>query len=171
MKLNDNRVQFNNKVGYYYYINNQRYLLKKKVCKTCKEVFLGRSYKSSEKESIYCSQSCRSKQPCVNRQREKHWNWKGGRIKDNHGYIQVLLNKTHPANYDGYVLEHVLVMEKLLGRYLSKQENVHHINGIRNDNRPENLELWSTFQPKGQRVSDKIKWAKEILKKYEKKYE
>ena len=51
-------------------------------------------------------------------------------------------------------------------RYLLPNENVHHINGIRDDNRTENLELWSTSQPYGQRVKDKIEWAKEILETY-----
>jgi hypothetical protein len=57
-------------------------------------------------------------------------------------------------------------MQDIIGRPLVKGETVHHKNGIRNDNRPENLELWSEAQPAGQRVEDKVAYAIEILERY-----
>lgn len=85
-----------------------------------------------------------------------------------HRYIQdgyvLILDPEHPnAQKNGRVMEHVKVMSGLLGRPLFPHENVHHINGTRDDNAPSNLELWSTSQPKGQRVVDKIEWCVKFL--------
>lgn len=67
--------------------------------------------------------------------------WKGGRLKER-GYI-IVLKHNHPScNPKGYVYEHRLIMEKHLGRYLKSGETIHHINGIKDDNRTENLRLF-----------------------------
>ncbi|MGW5267218.1 HNH endonuclease [Rhodococcus sp. NPDC003994] len=68
---------------------------------------------------------------------------------------------------DRYMLEHILVMEEKLGRLLYPDERVHHINTIRHDNRPENLELWSGGHPTGGRVEDLLAWAHNIIERYE----
>ncbi|UVK61061.1 HNH endonuclease [Streptomyces phage JimJam] len=79
-------------------------------------------------------------------------------------------------NDDGYVCitlpdgrrmrEHRYIMEQHLGRKLLDSETVHHKNGDRADNRLENLELWSSSQPPGQRIYDKVSWALELIKQY-----
>jgi len=67
--------------------------------------------------------------------------WKGGRTYSGAGYVYIK-RPSHPgATKTGYVMEHRLVMEEHLGRYLERWETVHHRNGIKDDNRAENLEL------------------------------
>lgn len=70
---------------------------------------------------------------------ENHPNWKGGRIISN-GYVGIH-NPQHPESRSGYIFEHRFIMENELGRLLKNDERVHHINGIRTDNRLDNLLL------------------------------
>ena len=92
--------------------------------------------------------------------------WKGGKTKHKEGYLMVRM-PTHPrARTVGYVFEHILVMESTLGRMLVAGETVHHVNGVRDDNRAENLELWCKPQPSGVRAADALAWAREILRLY-----
>lgn len=116
--------------------------------------------------------------PLVDRQHYKKWSY-GERRPNKDGYILVY-KPDHPnAKGSGHVLEHRMVMSDILDRPLRHDENVHHKNGFRDDNRlvkgheiecPDgccNLQLWSKFQPPGQRVCDKIAWAKKVLETYE----
>jgi hypothetical protein len=85
---------------------------------------------------------------------------KGSGCLTSAGYVYV-------QRVGGQRAEHRIVMEQIIDRPLRSDESVHHKNGVRHDNRPENLELWSKSHPSGQRVEDKVAWAKEILALYE----
>lgn len=88
------------------------------------------------------------------------------RTKTQQGYV-LAWDPTHPnAQTRGWVQEHIKVLTAHLGRALVDGENVHHKNGIKDDNRLSNLELWTTRQPKGGRVEDKAAWAIEFLQFY-----
>jgi hypothetical protein len=91
-------------------------------------------------------------------------------IVNEHGYVEVYAPSHPNAGKGGRIPEHRFVMSRFLGRPLLPGENVHHKNGCKTDNRLENLELWVTTQPQGQRPEDLIPWAREILARYEDKF-
>lgn len=92
---------------------------------------------------------------------------KSGRYITQGGYAMLTGKYDHPnARPNGHIAEHTIVMSEILGRPLRQGENVHHKNGVRDDNRPENLELWIRSQPSGQRPADLVAWASEIIELY-----
>lgn len=103
----------------------------------------------------YCNRECSS-------QGRKHSYHLPMRMKSRHGYIWVFTG----GKGGKYIPEHRLVMEKVVGRPLFSHETVHHKNGQRDDNRPQNLELWSSRHGKGQRVSDKVEFCADFLREY-----
>ena len=94
----------------------------------------------------------------------------GGRWVDPKGYFWIKCPVPgHPnaKRSGGWIAEHVWVMSQMIGRPLHPGETVHHRNLIRSDNRPSNLELWTSHQPRGARVPDMLAWCRWFLSEYE----
>lgn len=110
---------------------------------------------------------CYQKEYCKSLKGDKHPSWKGGRRVDQYGYVLV-----NNAEYPGCeakantTTEHIVVMARHLKRPLRAGETVHHKNGVKHDNRIDNLELWKSSHPSGQRVEDLVSWAKQLLREY-----
>lgn len=129
------------------------------ICQWCRKTFTAR--KSKKTCSVLCQRQLRSK---TIKQRlaegvlkpfpwtgdgTKHPNWRGGRHKDHSGYI-ILKMRGHPmADKNGWVREHRLIMANELHRTLMPGEIVHHRNGIKDDNRIENLQMVTHAKPHG----------------------
>ena len=105
---------------------------------------------------------------CLARSKHRQLREKGIFTKSTNkrGYV-IMHYPEHPnSQKSGTLLEHIYVMSEYLGRPLKPNENVHHINGVRDDNRIENLELWCTSQPSGQRVNEKQAFYVEFISGY-----
>lgn len=111
-----------------------------------------------------CSTECRSLYRRLSYQRKHAGRTNTRRIAKN-GYVRLVISGVDGGESRD-VFEHRYVMEKSLGRTLHPEETVHHINGDRQDNRLENLELFSSRHGPGQRVTDKVAFAIEILGLY-----
>lgn len=99
---------------------------------------------------LRCSMECRTKDPNYTAKLAGPLkaNWKGGRKRSSHGYILVLA-KHHPrADRWGYVYEHIIAAENKIGRPLRNDESPHHLNRVKSDNRPENLQVMTRTEHK-----------------------
>lgn len=118
------------------------------TCLACKTTFIRR--KSSR--TRYCSHSCAAQH------RPAFIHEVGKKTIDREGYVWIIVPEEYPGavrqGHTWRIKEHRMVMAQTLGRVLTRRENVHHRNGDRSDNRPENLELWVKPQPSGQRSTE-----------------
>ena len=112
-----------------------------KKCLACKKIIYKiptMSMKTWNTQTKFCSHKCYSTYS-VN---EKNPRWKGGIYKGTKGYLYIKCRNHPRTDKQGYIPYSVYVMEKHLGRQLSKEEIVHHINHVKGDNRIENLMLF-----------------------------
>lgn len=115
----------------------------------------------------YCSPECRRKYRLPGSGRPRRVDRE--RYVTNDGYVRIYVPPAERApgwEKKSHHPEHRIVMAGIIGRHLAADENVHHLNGNRRDNRPENLELWARRQPKGQRALDLLVYAEDIIALY-----
>lgn len=124
------------------------------ICQHC-EVSFDRQRSQNRGSGTYCSTRCAAAARGINNAPLPI----GTRRPRVDGYVQI-------KTATGWRPEHRVRMEEQLRRPLRDSENVHHLNGRRNDNRIENLELWVKSQPAGQRVTELVDWAQEVLALY-----
>jgi len=110
------------------------------ICDNCGEGFNKNSYHARISEHHFCDRDCYYE---WRKDIKNHPRWKGGQV-EMLGYVFVKKPNHLFANDCGYVKRSRLVMEHHLGRYLKPEETMHHINGIRDDDRIENLQLFKT---------------------------
>jgi len=125
------------------------------TCMFCGKEFLARPATPTNPHR-FCTRKCYTDW----NKGSNHPKYKDGKCHAKNGYVYISTAKNNGQS------EHRLIYEKFLGRELTNDEFVHHRNGIRHDNRIENLELWNTAHPPGRRVDDTIEWAKKFLEQY-----
>jgi transcriptional regulator with XRE-family HTH domain len=127
------------------------------LCRVCGVLIIDFS-----KHKKYCNDLCKE---IAQNSRAKVPMWT--KISDELGYVRLKVGNEYTGSHKrGWTYEHRFAMEQYLGRKLLDHENVHHKDGNRANNDISNLELWSKSQPAGQRVEDKLAWAKQILEDY-----
>jgi len=112
-------------------------------CETCnKEMeILPSRIKKYNKWGIFCGLKCKGRWQAKNILLERSSHWKGGKRLSKDGYVQIYLPNHYRARQCGYVYEHILVAEKKYRKQIKRNILIHHLNGVRDDNRPENLVL------------------------------
>lgn len=114
------------------------------ICAICNTPFKTKTYRLKQGRGKYCSKNCRIKAQSKAISGSNHPRWKNGIWIKNVGHTKYkfIRSPNHPnRTVHGYVREHILVIEKYLGRYLKPTEIIHHLNGNGLDNRLENLKV------------------------------
>lgn len=151
------------------------------ICITCNKEFTIYPSDRKRRTGIFCSRRCvrhseRTKQKISNSTKglfcgENNPSYKGGRNNHSAGYCYILMH-SHPfCNCRGYIFEHRLIVEKFINRFLTQNEMVHHINKIKDDNRPENLMAFNSnsahirFEAGNHYTSDEIIFDGRLIKR------